>query len=126
LEVATPIEAKCDWNKELWIGWRTQLRDRYACEPHAQGFGVYLVFWFGDLRGTSRAVVASPFGDVPSTAQECQEILLRVMADEAPKLVPIVFDLTPMPSQSAEREVRASEKRTEKAQAKAAAKPSPS
>jgi len=102
LDVSIPIEAKCDWNPDLWTGWRTQLRDRYACEPQARGFGIYLVFWFGDRRGIGHVVADPLSGHAPTTAQECQQVLLRVMAEEWPKLVPIVYDLTPLPSRSEE------------------------
>jgi hypothetical protein len=42
-----PIEAKCQWNTELFTAPEQQLYDRYASNPDASQQGIYLVYWFG-------------------------------------------------------------------------------
>lgn len=45
--IALPIEVKKEDNAELWTAWRNQLQRLYAIDPAAQGYGLYLVLWFG-------------------------------------------------------------------------------
>lgn len=42
-----PIEIKKDSHTDLWRAMREQLMVRYTRDPGADGFGIYLVFWFG-------------------------------------------------------------------------------
>lgn len=42
------IEAKRQWNRELYTACKTQLYERYAIIPDAEYQGIYLVFWFGE------------------------------------------------------------------------------
>ncbi len=42
-----PIEIKRDSNSSLWRGLREQLIEQYAIASRANGFGIYLVLWFG-------------------------------------------------------------------------------
>lgn len=41
-----PVEAKRHYNRELWTAPLEQLSG-YAADVNADGFGIYLVFWFG-------------------------------------------------------------------------------
>lgn len=43
-----PIEIKRNSNEQLWSGLHDQLVDQYAIAPRAYGYGIYLVFWFGE------------------------------------------------------------------------------
>lgn len=45
--MALPIEVKRDSHDELWTACETQLIGKYAADPKAQGYGIYLVLWFG-------------------------------------------------------------------------------
>ena len=49
--VGLPVEIKGQWHPEVWNAASDQLDAYYAREWHAQGRGVYLVLWFGDVRG---------------------------------------------------------------------------
>jgi hypothetical protein len=49
-ELELPIEIKRDSNDSLWSALRRQLIGQYAIAPGAQGFGIYLVLWFGGER----------------------------------------------------------------------------
>ena len=42
-----PVEIKRSCHPALWTAMRGQLVVKYARDPGADGFGVYLVFWFG-------------------------------------------------------------------------------
>lgn len=45
-----PIEIKRDSNASVWSALRTQLIGHYSIAPHANGYGIYLVLWFGGER----------------------------------------------------------------------------
>ena len=49
--VGLPVEIKGQWHREVWDAASDQLDAYYAREWHAQGRGVYLVLWFGDVPG---------------------------------------------------------------------------
>jgi len=42
-----PIEIKKDGHADLWRAIHEQLITKYARDPGAEGYGIYLVFWFG-------------------------------------------------------------------------------
>ncbi len=42
-----PIEIKKDAHANVWTAWRDQLDRQYLNEPETEGYGVYLVLWFG-------------------------------------------------------------------------------
>lgn len=46
-QFAIPIEIKKDSHPDLWAALREQLIPRYTRDPLAQGYGIYLVLWFG-------------------------------------------------------------------------------
>lgn len=46
--IELPIEIKRDDNKQMWTGLRDQLIGQYAISPRAEGYGIYLVLWFGE------------------------------------------------------------------------------
>ncbi len=43
-----PIEVKKDSHRDLWSAVRDQLIARYAQDPATDGYGIYLVLWFGE------------------------------------------------------------------------------
>lgn len=42
-----PVEAKRHFHDDIWVASSTQLQG-YSADPGADGFGIYLVFWFGN------------------------------------------------------------------------------
>jgi hypothetical protein len=96
IHAVVPIEVKCDWNPQLWTAWRDQLQAQYACDPRAEGFGIYLVIWFGERRGKNRRVTSPPAGAPPTSAVACQELLDMLTAEHADRLVTIVIDASPV------------------------------
>jgi len=64
-----PIEIKCQWHRDLWHAADSQLDKLYSQDWSAEGYGIYLVLWFGHqddpskrLRtpGRERAIPTSP------------------------------------------------------------------
>ena len=46
-----PVEIKRSCHSDVWTAVRKQLIAEYTRHPGAKGFGIYLVFWFGDTPG---------------------------------------------------------------------------
>lgn len=69
-----PIECKRHHHPDLWTAASTQLNG-YAASPGADGFGIYLVFWFGlDVAATPRR----PNGAAaPASAAELHDFLIE-------------------------------------------------
>jgi hypothetical protein len=42
-----PIEVKGEWHPQLWKAAQSQLVQQYSIAPNANGYGIYLVLWFG-------------------------------------------------------------------------------
>ena len=45
--INVPVEIKRSCHRDLWTGIRSQLSLKYTRDPGADGFGIYLVVWFG-------------------------------------------------------------------------------
>ena len=43
-----PVEIKRSCHRDVWTAVREQLIANYTRDPGAEGFGIYMVFWFGD------------------------------------------------------------------------------
>ena len=46
-DLAVPIEIKRSQHPDIWRGISEQLVPKYTRDPQADGYGIYLVFWFG-------------------------------------------------------------------------------
>ena len=67
-----PVEIKRNDHRELWSSLRNQLIGRYTNHPGADGYGIYLVFWFG-----KDYTQPPPSGRRPVTTAELQERLKK-------------------------------------------------
>jgi len=79
-----PVEVKKDSHKDLWRSIREQLIAKYTRDPDTDGFGIYLVYWFGGK--------AMPFpydGKRPKTAKELKEKLLETLSLEERRKISI-------------------------------------
>ena len=90
-----PVEIKRSCHGDLWTAVREQLIAKYTRDPGAKGFGIYLVFWFGDTpscRPTKR-------GDWrPKTASEVRQRLEESLSDCEKDLISIcVVDVSVPP-----------------------------
>lgn len=79
-----PIEIKKDAHKDLWRAIREQLIERYTRDPGADGFGIYLVFWFG---GSGMPLNE---GKKPRTAVELKEQLRASLTDQEARRISVV------------------------------------
>ena len=86
---ALPIEVKKEDNDRLWTAWRDQLQALYTIDPDAQGFGLYLVLWFGVK------LQSHPEGLKPLSAEQLQRALEdRIPAENRHRLAVQVLDLS--------------------------------
>ena len=86
-----PIEIKVSSNPKLWSAIRTQLINDYSQDPGADGYGIYLVFWFGTEK------CKSPPGDAakPENANDLLEGLTKTLsANETLKIAVCVIDVS--------------------------------
>ncbi|MEO8010183.1 MAG: hypothetical protein ABI650_00920 [Dokdonella sp.] len=72
-----PIEIKKDNHADLWRAMREQLIERYTRDPGADGFGIYLVFWFG-----GKDMPLPQEGKKPRSAAELEERLRQTLTPE--------------------------------------------
>jgi hypothetical protein len=72
-----PIEIKKDGHADLWRAMHEQLIPRYTRDPGAEGFGIYLVFWFG-----GEGMPLPKEGRKPRAANELKERLLQTLDNE--------------------------------------------
>lgn len=85
-----PIEIKLDSSRDLWHAMRRQLIGLYTTNPATDGYGIYLVLWFG-----GEDVPSPPSGRRPSSPLELTEMLKQNLStDEARKISVRVIDVT--------------------------------
>jgi hypothetical protein len=88
------FELKRDYHTDVWDAIQTQLERLYTRDPDASGFGIYLVFWFGDARGSRLPNPPSSFRP-PKTAEEMQDILRSlVTVDQRDRIGVVVLDVS--------------------------------
>ncbi|MBC7608644.1 MAG: hypothetical protein H7228_03565, partial [Polaromonas sp.] len=84
-----PIEIKREMHKDLWKAIQHQLIARYTRELASDGYGIFLVFWFG---GAGQPV-AGDGGARPKTAPELQERLQQIVpVSHQQKIAVLVID----------------------------------
>ncbi|MHB1358150.1 MAG: NACHT domain-containing protein [Rhodocyclaceae bacterium] len=87
-----PLELKVESNRDLWRALRDQLMAHYVCDPGAESYGIYLVFWFGG-KGMP---VAADGGKRPGSAQELEDRLRATLKPDEQQLIGIiVMDCSP-------------------------------
>lgn len=89
-----PIEAKGQWNADLWTAADWQLGGQQAVDHLAGGHGIYLVYWFGAQRAPKK-LRNPPSGSVPSSPEELKRRLSEALqATKRRNLTVVVLDLT--------------------------------
>ena len=84
-----PVEIKKSTHPDLWTSIRNQLVPKYTRDPGCDGYGVYVVLWFG-LDG----VKSAPSGIRPRSAGELKNALERSLSEsERLKLSLVVIDV---------------------------------
>ncbi len=82
-----PVEIKKSCHRDLWNAVRTQLIDQYARDPGADGYGIYLVFWFGSTE-SCRPTPGS--GKPPKSADDLEHRLLSDLSDEEKRRIRVM------------------------------------
>ncbi|MBU6460983.1 MAG: hypothetical protein KGQ58_08965 [Proteobacteria bacterium] len=72
-----PIEIKKDSHADLWQAIHRQLIPKYVRDPGADGYGIYLVFWFG-----GKDMPPPHDGEKPHSAIELENSLRQTLAPE--------------------------------------------
>lgn len=78
-QFSLPIEIKRDSNSELWTALRKQLIGQYAQAPKSEGYGIYLVLWFGEV---AKVCVPNDGGKRPQASEELRARLEAQLAPE--------------------------------------------
>ena len=84
-----PVEIKKNNHPDLWSAIKTQLITKYTRDPETDGYGIYLVFWFGKE-------FCQPPGSrtCPKNAMELKERLIDgLTTDEQRKISVCVIDV---------------------------------
>ena len=85
-----PVEIKKNSHQELWSALRNQLITQYTIDPNTDGYGIYLVFWFGKDR-----TQPPPSGTRPTNAEDLKNRLEATLSpDEARKISVCVIDVS--------------------------------
>ena len=91
IEVSTgsmkvPVEIKKSSSRDLWSAIRNQLIAKYTRDPDAAGYGIYLVFWFGNEPNPSQMPES---GARARTAPDLEERLRATLTHEETRLISV-------------------------------------
>ena len=91
--IGLPVEIKGQWNDDLWTAPIDQLDAKYTCDWRAEGFGVYIVLWFGNV--PEKRLKAHPDGlPRPATPKALRRMLIdRLPEDRRSRIDVYVLDL---------------------------------
>ena len=81
-----PVEIKRSCHGDLWTAIKRQLIPKYTRDPGAEGYGIYLVFWFGDADGCPPTALE---GWTPPNATAVKEKLMELLSDQERQKVSI-------------------------------------
>ena len=87
-----PVEIKRSCHRDVWTAVRSQLIAKYTRDPGAAGYGIYLVFWFGDTEKRSPTKCS---GWTPETAEDVKWRILESLDDRERRLISVyVMDVS--------------------------------
>ena len=87
-----PIEIKRSCHRDLWSAVKNQLIAKYTRDPGADGYGIYLVFWFGD---TEHCRPMPGYGAPPKSAADLENQLRDTLsANENRRIAICVIDVS--------------------------------
>ena len=85
-----PVEIKKNMHRDLWSACKNQLIKLYTSAPDTDGYGIYLVFWFGKDR-----TQPPPSGTRPANAEELKTRLEATLSPgEARRISVCVIDVS--------------------------------
>ena len=93
--IRLPIEIKGQWHRKVWDAATEQLDAFYAREVRAQGRGVYIVLWCGDVPGKRlpRHPEGLPTPDTPEAL--CQMLIDRLPESRRSQIDVFVMNVSP-------------------------------
>ena len=87
-----PVEIKRSCHRDLWTAIKSQLIPRYTRDPGVAGYGIYLVFWFGDADGCTPTMLE---GWTPPNAAAVKAKLVELLSDQERQMISIcVIDVS--------------------------------
>ena len=88
-----PVEIKKDSHRDVWSALQNQLVKQYTRDPATEGYGIYLIFWFG--KHGKKETQPPPPGTRPTNAEEMKEKLeATLLPDQARKISVCVVDVS--------------------------------
>ncbi len=81
-----PVEIKKSCHRDLWSAIRRQLIAKYTRDPGAHGYGIYLVFWFGN---TEHCRPTPGEKSPPKSGAQLEERLRDTLSDEEKRKISI-------------------------------------
>ena len=81
-----PVEIKRSCHEDLWTAMQEQLIAVYTRSPGAAGYGIYLVFWFGDADGYQPTKCS---GWTPKTGEDVRRKLKELVPERERSLISI-------------------------------------
>ena len=83
-----PIEIKRHYHPDVWSALNEQLIKKYTIDPGAQGWGIYLVLWFGK---EIKKIPKPPNGiSKPESLNELKEALMNMIPSEVYNQIEII------------------------------------
>jgi hypothetical protein len=95
--MALPVEAKGQWNRDLWTAPGEQLDAFYAQDWRVQRLGLYLVYWFGDGVVAAYKPREAPDGRRVTSAEELREMLVTRISRTRSGMHVCVLDMSRHP-----------------------------
>lgn len=90
--LAIPVEIKKNSHRDVWRAVDQQLVARYTRAPESEGYGIYLVLWFGP----DHMKVVPPCGRLPKTPEELSARLEEQLTPEQrARIGVVVIDASP-------------------------------
>ena len=95
-DLAIPIEIKKTNHRDIWRGISEQLVANYTRNPEADGFGIYLVFWFGIRYMKVIAPEKTEGRPIPNGPEELKSLLEKQLDPPlSEKIHIVVIDVSP-------------------------------
>ncbi|MGB7182419.1 MAG: hypothetical protein WBD51_10835, partial [Burkholderiaceae bacterium] len=94
--IRVPLEAKGQWHRQIWSAAEEQLLNLYTIDHQSEGFGIFLVFWFGEEVQKSKKPKNPPKGlRKPRSARDMQMMLIEQASESVrQKISFFVLDLS--------------------------------
>ena len=92
--ISVPMEAKRSDSRDLWTALRNQLIAKYTRDPGCDGYGIYLVFWFGPDRDLCKRPPTGPAPETPDVLREQLLAVANLSPEERRKISVRVIDVS--------------------------------